>query len=267
LAQRLLNCHRSVTIWGENGGIVSDLRSMCERYSESPVGVVDIGKFREFNEFADTFSPWANPFDNVELVRQCARLLDALYADRSKPENFWGFKEIRNNSTEDIDFLYELFPRCRVLSLVRHPKDVLVSQYRARWGHKYFAEEPEKVVYKLLMSYVSKVSVLLHAAEKRPSLTSVLRFESFCSESGALNLFEVLSLACAEVDRHLLRVVLENRVGSSFGDVARPVDRDYEQEIYEAYDRLIEPTLSRIAPPKVVNTIEDWYPDLYSCSQ
>ena len=51
--QRLLNCHEKVTIWGENGGIISDLRVMSERYAKSPAVKVDVEQYRDFSGLAD----------------------------------------------------------------------------------------------------------------------------------------------------------------------------------------------------------------------
>lgn len=260
LVQRLLNCHEEVTIWGENAGIISDFRRMYTRFADSPVGSVDVQKYREFSKYANTFNPWANPFDKDDLVTHIAHMLELLYADPSGSRSFWGFKEVRNGNIEDIGFLRRLFPDCRLVMVIRHPKDLLLSQYYARWGGKHFSEPPDETVRNLVTDYAETIEAYLETVEKNPSVSRILRYESIRMETVMTTLFGFLGLSRVGINKGLLGVVLKTRAGSSYGDVSRPVDCNYEQQIRRACDELIEPTLDRVATPRTLEAVRSWYP-------
>jgi len=260
--QRLLNCHQKVTIWGENGGIISDLRVMIERYATSPAAKVDVEQYRDFSGLADKFRPWANPFDADQFASHIASLLESLYRNPKDPGSFWGFKEIRHGTREDIDFLYHLFPHCRLIMLVRNLKDVLMSQYFAKWGGKNFTGSPEKTVRKIVANYVKSVECFLDIEQQKPSLARILRYETIQSDTVLNDLFGFLGLPEAGISQKLLDEVMQARVGSSFRDKGRLIDCNENQLICALIDKQIVAVLHDFASMRAADSIRDWYPTL-----
>ncbi|MGH9381142.1 MAG: sulfotransferase [Thermoanaerobaculia bacterium] len=262
--QRLLNCHRRVTIWGENAGLVGELRRVVERLAASHVvrGKVDAEAYREFNDFANRFKPWASPFTIDDLVAAAARMLESLYGDPADPGRVWGFKEIRHLDVEDIEFFYRLFPGCRMILLVRHPKSLLLSQLFVRWSDGATAASPEEATREAIAAYARAVDAMLVAAERHAAQAVVLRYESIHPDGITETLFAPLGLADSGLDRGLLETVLRSRVGSSFADVGREVDEAIARRVGAAYDALVEPTLAETASATALEAVKAWYPSL-----
>jgi hypothetical protein len=260
--QRLLNCHEKVTIWGENGGIISDLRVMSERYAKSPAAKVDVEQYRDFSGLADKFLPWATPFDADQFTSHIASMLESLYRNPTDLSSFWGFKEIRNGTLEDIDFLCHLFPHCRLIMLVRNPKDMLLSQYFARWGGKHFSGSPEKAVRQIITNYVKSVESFLEIAQQKPSLAKILRYETIQSDTVSHDLFGFLGLPETGISQKLLNEVIRARVGSSFRDTGRLIESNENQLICALFDKQIEAVLHDVASMRALDTIQNWYPTL-----
>ena len=260
--QRLLNCHKKVTIWGENGGIVGDLRAMSERFATSPAAKVDVEQYREFRGLADKFLPWANPVDADEFTTHLASMLESLYGNPADLSSFWGFKEIRHGTPEDIDFLFRLFPQCRLIMVVRNPRDLLLSQYYARWGGKHFSESPENAVRQKIINYVNSVESFLEIEQQKSSVAKILRYESIQSETVSHEIFGFLGLPEAGINQMLLNEVIGARVGSSFRDTGRVIDSNENQLFCALIDKQIGAVLHDFASMRAADSIRDWYPTL-----
>src|SRR5690606_895522 len=74
------------------------------------------------------------PVDQIE--ESTAAWLRSLYAPATRElgARRWGFKEVQHDA-EVADFLTRLFPRGRVILLVRNPVDVIASMRSRSWYH------------------------------------------------------------------------------------------------------------------------------------
>jgi len=236
--QRVLNCHRRVTVWGENNGIVSLLRRAHEAFATPPKAVPDRAQYLDFTRFADRFLPRTVPIDESEFALRIRDLLTSTYVRPGEDERFWGFKEFRHEPVEDVEFLLRLFPHGRVAFLLRHPRELLLSQFRVSWSDAGAAASAEAYVRRFLETYRARVEAISTAAARWPASVRVWRYEALAERVEPASLFGDVGVPEEGIDHDLLAVALRTKVGSSFGDVGREVDPRDEREIRRLYEAL-----------------------------
>ena len=127
LIQRLLSSHPEVLIWGEHGGQLSQVLAAGDRLREWTSGdgrLARLGYARSRHQsFMANLTPEADHID--QAVRA---FLTALFAEPAAGAGrpVWGFKEVRYGLAEAAA-VHRLFPGCRVIHIVRDPRDVLRS--------------------------------------------------------------------------------------------------------------------------------------------
>lgn len=127
LIQRLLSSHPEVLIWGEHAGQLREILAVGERLSGWTAEVGEIGRHgfarSGHQSFMANMSPEAAHIDDA--VRAFIEVLFARSAaDVGRP--VWGLKEVRYGLAEAIA-VQKLFPDCRVVHIVRNPRDILRS--------------------------------------------------------------------------------------------------------------------------------------------
>jgi hypothetical protein len=127
LVQRLLSSHPKVLIWGEHAGQLREVLTVRERLAGWAAEHGELGRQgyarSGHQSFMANMTPEAVHID--EAVRAFVETLFARPAD-SVGRPVWGFKEVRYGLAEAIA-LRHLFPDCRVLHIVRDPRDILRS--------------------------------------------------------------------------------------------------------------------------------------------
>lgn len=260
--QRLLNCHRDVTVWGENVGIFGQLRLLQEKYAQSPARKVDIEKYQDFSEFHDHFVAWANPFDGDEFAVQIGHLFESLYVTSPNPKGVWGFKEIRDLKLEDINFLFKIFPNCRLVLPVRHPRDIILSIYFSQWGIDEFSGSVKTTVRRLLKEYLAGIETFLEVSDQRNHLVKIINIESINYRTSYSGLFDLLALPKSGVNRKLFQNVVKTRAGSSYNEFARKVKKSESKMIHALTDEMIKSVLPKAPRNRALCAIHSWYPDL-----
>jgi hypothetical protein len=127
LAQRLLSSHPRVRIWGEHVGVLHQMLTARQRlrlWSQSN-GMAGRRELESagYNGFIANLMPEGGQID-AAYVAFVETLFAAPARDEGRP--VWGFKEVRYG-LPDVLLLRELFPRLRVVLVVRDPRDVLCS--------------------------------------------------------------------------------------------------------------------------------------------
>ena len=256
--QRILNCHRRVVLWGENGGLVTHLRRAHGRAGN--LQRAEAARYQEFDTFAARFIPWASRVDQDGLLRAMARFVRDLHR-AEPPAAFWGFKEIRHGNRGDLRFLRSLFPEARIALLVRHPRDVLLSQIHVSWSRPTRRANAASRARRFVAQYVRATRAFLELEAEHPGLTRLFRYEELLRRPAVGRLFTWLGLDLDAADRDRLRAVRSARVGSSFSDVGRPLDAGVVDDVSAAFDAQMTSTLKTL-DARVTEPLITWYPDL-----
>lgn len=127
LIQRLLCSHPRVLIWGEHGGQLQPVLAALERLrfwrDHDAITARDELAASGYQGFIANLTPERSWIDDA-----CRAFIETLFAkpalELGRP--IWGFKEVRYGLS-DVRLLQELFPRLRVIQIVRDPRDVLRS--------------------------------------------------------------------------------------------------------------------------------------------
>jgi LPS sulfotransferase NodH len=127
LIQRLLSSHPAVLIWGEHAGQLRQLLAAGQRLREWTADHGQLGRQgyerAGHQSFMANLTPEAVHIDSA--VRAFTETLFARPAE-SAGRPVWGFKEVRYGLPEAAA-LQALFPGCRVVHIVRDPRDILRS--------------------------------------------------------------------------------------------------------------------------------------------
>jgi hypothetical protein len=127
LVQRLLSSHPQVLIWGEHAGQLRQLLAIGDRLRTWTTDFGDPGRLgfarSGYQSFMANMTPEADRID-----RATRAYLEQLFARPAQEAGrpIWGFKEVRYGLLE-ANAVRRLFPDCRVLHIVRDPRDVLRS--------------------------------------------------------------------------------------------------------------------------------------------
>ncbi|MGH3969002.1 MAG: sulfotransferase family protein [Mycobacterium sp.] len=127
LVQRLLCSHPDVMIWGEHAGQLRPVLAAMQRlrfWTDNDATIArDELDTSGYQGFIANLTPERLHIDNA-----CRAFVETMFATPAlalgKP--IWGFKEVRYGLSDAL-LLRELFPRLRVIQIVRDPRDVLRS--------------------------------------------------------------------------------------------------------------------------------------------
>lgn len=127
LIQRLLCSHPLVAVWGEHAGQLRPVLAAAQRllrWTESS-GMAGRDEFAAhgYHGFIANMTP-----ERQHIDAACVAFVESLFAvpAREVGRSIWGFKEI-HYQLADVLLLRRLFPRLRVIQVVRDPRDVLRS--------------------------------------------------------------------------------------------------------------------------------------------
>jgi Sulfotransferase family len=259
--QRLLNCHRQVMIWGENGGMVSRLRLLHQAFAEFAFPV-DVEDFARFESFTTRYEPFVSPMDADGLLIRLADFLESLY--KTDGSLVWGFKEIRHGNPRDIGFLRQLFPRAGLVLLVRQPRELLNSQVHVAWSPAQSVDVDEYVT-SFTKDYLRTIAAFSGAATRWPDQAWVYSYEALRDREDMLaELLSRIGVGATGIDGGLIAQVRGTRVGSSFGEFGRGRDVPPD-EAATALGRLDELLSASLAEPRykpVRETLQRLYPEL-----
>lgn len=127
LVQRLLCSHPGVMIWGEHAGQLRPILAAVERLrfwadNDAPIARDELAA-SGYQGFIANLTPERPCIDDA-----CRAFIETMFATPAfalgKP--IWGFKEVRYGLSDAL-LLHALFPRLRVIQIVRDPRDVLRS--------------------------------------------------------------------------------------------------------------------------------------------
>ena len=127
LVQRLLCSHPEVMIWGEHDGQLRQVLAAVERLrfwaDEDSVAARNELATSGYQGFIANLTPERSHIDDA-----CRAFIETLFAKPALALDrpIWGFKEVRYR-LQDALLLQGLFPRLRVIQIVRDPRDVLRS--------------------------------------------------------------------------------------------------------------------------------------------
>lgn len=120
LLQRVVNASGDVFIWGEPRFLAQAQtlhKRLIEIAGQPTSSIGDLSRI-ESGAWIPTVFPGEK---NVRAAS--ASMLDTMFGTDVRAAKIprWGFKEVRPNAVPAAQFLYELFPGCRFVFLVRHP--------------------------------------------------------------------------------------------------------------------------------------------------
>lgn len=137
LIQRLLSSHPKALIWGEHAGQLREIFAVAERLDGWTAGVGELGRLDYARSGHQSFIANMTP-EAVHIDEAVRAFIETLFAKpaASVGRPVWGFKEVRYGLAEALA-LQKLFPDCRIVHIVRDPRDILRSLEvweRAGWA-------------------------------------------------------------------------------------------------------------------------------------
>lgn len=255
--QRLINVHPDVVVWGENGGVMSSLRRAHARAER--IKPIDPEERDVLGDPTAGFLPWATPFDREGLLRSFADLLVSLYGRDGAA--YWGFKEIRHGNSADLTFLRSMFPQGRLMTVVRHPRDILMSQLRVRWGPPVGRLDSPHYIQGFFTRYGRTAGAFVAARRQAPDLVRIAVYEDLRDQSYVHALFDWLGLELGKAEKKRLRAVQSARVGSSHRDLARQLDRAVVENAEKQFAAALPVFLDQVGDD-LRGELLTWYPDL-----
>jgi hypothetical protein len=190
LLQRLLSSHPDVLIWGEHAGQLQPVLAAIARMRMW----ADTNGRRAREEFAaggyQSFMANLTP-EPAQIDEAMRRFIQVLFVDpaRELGRSVWGFKEVRYGLPEAQAF-QRLFPKVRVIHVVRDPRDVLRSlddweRNRKAWQRR--------DTYMTINNWLRVAGSFLHSDEASSPPVLRLRYEDIVRDPAA---------ACGKIGEH-----------------------------------------------------------------
>jgi hypothetical protein len=265
LLARLLNCHERLVIWGEHAGFIDDLanaHAKLQRWSQQlpERSIFEVLRYVSKTRLADVeFRPWMSPFSPADFSKHSRKTMHSLFTRGLRPDQRWGFKEIRYHRPEIISFLHELFPQGQFVVLERNVTDLCVSGLMVPWTLQELLsagieqdkcavlQRVEDELYSILGMRRNWSEALAH-----PDLLSiVIRYEDIVSDMPTQmeTIFQFLGLSLDNNVRARMHIVIGAVSGLPEGTISPSGDRGYltPEFVREAAEQLL---------PKVAKQIE-----------
>jgi len=178
LVQRLLSSHPEVLIWGEHAGQLREILAVAERLREWGTDYGDQARQSYgragHQSFMANLTPEAHHIDEA-----VAAFIHALFAEPAKSlgRPVWGFKEVRYDLAE-AEAIQRLFPECRVVHIVRDPRDVLRSLDVWERGQEWLRSDTEVVV----RDWIRVAESFWSASAELPPWVLRLRYEDLIAD-------------------------------------------------------------------------------------
>ena len=169
---RVLNCHPEIVIWGEHIGFINKLAEMDDIIRKAgplmkPKTDEQIEDHVAFsNDRLPRFDPWVNAFDYESFCNACREIISSQFTRGLKPNQRWGFKEIRYHRLLTAQFLDKLFPDCRFVILRRDPTEVATSAILASFSLFHLKEYREAMPLAVADAIVRDVTYAILAIER-----------------------------------------------------------------------------------------------------
>jgi hypothetical protein len=143
LMLRLLNRHPGVVIWGEHAGFINQLADADQvlagyRAMLGPRPEETFARFLASDDASMTENvPWVSPLTAHDFPSWSRKLIREVFCRRVRPDQRWGFKEIRYQRPLVAAFLARLFPAAQFIVLTREPVELCVSNILVPWALKH----------------------------------------------------------------------------------------------------------------------------------
>lgn len=139
LLTRLLNCHPALVIWGEHAGFLNKLaeaQDLLDRHAAllPHRSQAELRHYAAGRRGGTEFLPWTVPFGGPAFLSGCRTMIRDLFGRDVRPDQRWGFKEIRYHSPTLVRFLRRLFPAAQFILLDRDPIELCVSDMLVSWA-------------------------------------------------------------------------------------------------------------------------------------
>ncbi len=142
LLGRLLNCHPDLVVWGEHSGFVENLAQIDFLLKKNQELLRSQGgdeawlkTFAADPVFRSShMQPWTMPPHLDETRDHARQMIRSIFTKYLRPDQRWGFKEIRYQRPYMADYLLELFPGARFVLLSRDVEDAAVSNILSDWS-------------------------------------------------------------------------------------------------------------------------------------
>lgn len=195
--QMALNRVGPIWIWGEHDGMLRSLMAWSRTTRESEplrqFSYPHVGKNPlEVAEKSGTHAAWLCPFTPEDISRIERQAIVELFSQHLPPgKSRWGFKEIRYGAGSHVpERMFELFPKARLIHVVRNPADAIGSSVRA-WHKDVFesAASTDELAERIRSHLAAeaerwvKVSAYLEAlTAARPESTTTVQIERIADE-------------------------------------------------------------------------------------
>jgi len=265
LLARLLNCHEKLVVWGEHAGFLHGLAEAhleLERWADQlpERSTLELRRYVRVDRLADIeFRPWMSPVSPADFRKECRRALLSLFTRGLRPDQRWGFKEIRYHRPELIRFLHELFPRGQFVVLQRDVTSLCISSLLVPWtlqrllangigrDEGAFLQRVEDQLHSILAMRRNWTEGLASAG-----LQSILvQYEDIVSDMPRQMdcIFQFLDLSVDDAVRARMRISFGAVASTPKGTVAPSGDKGYltASTIREAVERLLPRVTMQLA--------------------
>ena len=140
MVARVLNCHPDLVIWGEHAGFINQLAEIDAIMGRHPQLTEPLTE-RGLDEFLRggksdpaSFNPWINPASQDGFRAWCRSYIETTFRRGLRPEQRWGFKEVRYHTVATATFLVSLFPDAKFVILRRELSPLAMSNLFAPWS-------------------------------------------------------------------------------------------------------------------------------------
>ena len=241
---RILNCHPSVTIWGEHGGFINQLAEIDDIMTRvGPLGV-ELSQhtlddyITATDKSVSRFNPWISPVNRRAFRSWAKSYIRKTFSDSLPAGHQWGFKEVRYHSPRTVRFLAELFPHSRFILLTRNVADLCLSNIFTAWSFNRLSEagvdQDPAAVRTVVEDCVYALRSIEHnfsiSASRYPDRTLVLSYDEISHDMDGLidRVFTFLNIPVAEETHAKINRALSVRSGATRNTAASGVlTRDF----------------------------------------